>query len=263
MNFQIIKILGKHYLRKTSQYVALLTIFLVGTLVSTFPVKWDYARSSVTFFGFPLELYGHSRQESLLTLLNEFFSWAWIIIAILYLPRLLRQLSESFSVKEMLWLRLVPCSPYEVAVARACWVGSWAFLLGALGTVWALICSLFHQIPSSELFVNIEGLVGHVLLSGGIVVGLNSVIAVGESDQNSISVIALLTPLILTPIYLGINRVSVTNYMKFFPYAIPFNKGLQNTLLHFGIAALIGVLFLCLHTVWKFRFSHVKITIEE
>jgi len=263
MKFQVIAILVKHYFGKGSQHIGLLALFGVGTLLSTLPDSWDQHSSSVAFFGFPLKLYGHSREESLSALLNEFFSWAWIIVALFYLSKLLKRLSESFSVNEMLWLRLVSCSPYEVAVARACWIAGSALALVTLGTLWVLICSVFHHIGFNELIVNIEGVVSHVFLSGGIVVALNSVTEIGESEQNSISVISLLAPLLLTPIYLGINKLADTNYMIFFPYTIPFNRGLQNTGFHFGVAALIGISFLCLHAISKFRFSHVRITIED
>lgn len=263
MRLQVIAILAKHYFGKVSQHIGLLGLFLVGILLSTLPVGWDQHSSNVTFFGFPLELYGHSREESLSALLNEFFSWAWIIVALFYLSKLLKRLSESFSVNEMLWLRLIPCSPYEVAVARACWVIGSALALGTLGAIWVLTCSVFHQVGFDGLFVNVEGLVSHVLLSGGIVVALNLVIEIGESEQNSISVISLLTPMILTPIYLGINKLADTNYTLFFPYTIPFNRGLQNTIFHFGVTALIGTFLLCLHAVAKFRFSHVRVAIED
>ncbi len=263
MRFQIIVILAKHYFGKVSQYIDLFVLFWVWTLLSTLPVGWDQHSSSVTFFSFPLELYGHSREESLSALLNEFSSWAWIVVALFYLSKLLKKLSESFSVNEMLWLRLVSCSPYEVAVARACWIAGSALSLVVLGTLWVLICSVFHHIGFNELIVNVEGLVSHVLLSGGIVVALNSVTAIGESEQNLFSVISLIAPLLLTPIYLGMNKLADTNYMLFFPYTIPFNRGLQDTGFHFGVAALIGASFLCLHAASKFRFSHVRIAIED
>lgn len=263
MRFQVIAILAKHYYGKVSQYVGLLGLFLAGTLLSTLAVGWDQHSSSVTFFGFPLTVYEHSREKSLSALLNELFSWAWILVALFYLSNLLKRLSESFSVNEMLWLRLVSCSPCEVAVARALWIAGSALAIGTLGTLWVLICSVFHHIGLNKLIVNVEGLVSHVLLSGGIVVALNSVAKIGESEQNSISVISLITPLLLTPIYIGINNLAHTKYMIFFPYTIPFNRGLQSTGFHFGVAALIGTSFLCLYAISKFRFSHVRIAIED
>jgi len=263
MKFQVIGILVKNYIGNKSQYISLIMICLVGIILSTFPIGWDRTLNSVTLFNLPLELYGRSREGSLLGLLDEFFSWAWVIIAIFYLPSLLKKLNESFSVNEMLWLRLLPCHPYEVAIARVCWVVGWASLLGILGTVWALICSSFHQVPYRELLINVEGLVSHVILSGGIIVALDFVVNIRELEQNLTSVIALLFPLLLTPIYLGINEILDVRYMGFFPYVIPFNRGLQNTFGHFATAALIGLILLFIHAALMFKFSLVKVDIEE
>ena len=262
MNFKTTVILVKHYIGNTSKYLNILYIFFGLILLSTFPVKWDITQNSVTFFGIPFELYGQSREYSLVTLVNEWFSWAWIIIAIFSLSKLLKKLSESFSVKEMLWLRLLPCSPYEVSLAKALWIIAYAVFLGMFGTIWAIICASYHHVSINELLINVEGLVSHVLLSGGIVLALNLVIPIGESEQNSISAIALIFPLILMPIYLGINRLADENILKYFPYSFPFNTALENTVFHFGIAILIGVILLGLHTLLKFRFSHVKVTVK-
>ncbi len=263
MNLKVINILVSHYVGKKNQYIYFIVISLLGTLVSLFPIDWDFTGKSVRFFGFPLDVYSLSREESLLDLLSGLFSWMWVIITIFFLPRLMKRLNDSFSVNEMLWLRLVQCSPYEVATARVLWVMTWVVLLSIFGGLWAYMCALFHEIPIRYLLINVEGLLSHILLSGGIIVVLNSIVSAGESEKNLISVIALFFPILLTFIYLGIRTTSNINYMQFFPYVAPFNRGLQNTAIHFGMAALIGTILLFLNAVFSFRNAHVRINLED
>lgn len=262
MNFNITGILTKYYIGKPSEYLNFLIIFVIGILVGTLAVGWDSSETSVTFFGVLLKLYGQNRDDSLVRFLNQIFSWGWVVaIFLLFSP--IKKLSETFSVNEMLWLRLLPCSPYEVAIARALWIIGYAFFLGILGTAWAIICASFHQVSIRELLINVEGLVSHVLLSGGIVVALSLVIPIRKSEQNLISVIAMMLPLVLTLIYYGISGLQVQGVMKYFPYSSPFNPGLKNTFFHFGTATLIGVVLLGSHIVQTFRFSNIKFTAED
>ena len=263
MNFRNISILVKHYIGNPSQYLNILIIFIVIILLSTLPVNWNITGNNMTFLGVPLKLYGQSKEDSLVILINNFFSYGWIFIVIFSLSKFLKKLSESFLVKEILWLRLLPCSPYEVALSRALWIISYTLFIFILGTIWAITSALYHQISISELLINVEGLVSHILLSGGIVIALNLVIPFEKLEQNSISAIALISPLILVAIYLGISRSLNENLIKYFPYSFPFHTGLKNTLYHFGTAALMGGFLLCLHTVINLRFSHVKSTIEK
>lgn len=262
MSFNVTVILTKYYIGKPSEYLNLLFLFVIGIVIGTLPISWDISETSVTVFGFPLKLYGQYRDDSLLSLLNEIFSWGWLIISI-FLFRLLKKLSESFSVNEMLWLRLLPCSPYEVALARALWIIGYACFIGILGTVWAVICTLFHHVSMSEILINIEGLVSYVLLSGGIVVSLNLVSSVKKLEPNFISSIACITPIVLGLIYRGISNLQDNGIMKYFPYSFPFNTGLRNTFFHFGTATLIGVCLIGLNILQVFRFSDIKVKAEN
>jgi hypothetical protein len=225
MSFHNIRSLIKYYIGDINQYLNFISIYLLGIFLSLFPVGWNGA--VVTFFGFPLELYGNSREDSLVALLKEFSSWAWIIVAIFYLlPKLLQRLSESLSINNVLWLRFAPCLPYEIAIARVFLVVIWAFTVGVLGTVWALICAYFHNIPPSDLLVNVEGIASHILLAGGLVLAVNFDSPMEVLERNQIAFLALISPLILTLFYLGIDKLLDEKYMKFFPYTIPFNSGL-------------------------------------
>jgi len=262
MKLQNIRILIKYYVGDISQHRDFLLIYLSGVLLSLFPVGWS--GTGVTFFGFPLELYGNTREDSLLALLKEFCSWAWLFIAIFYLlPNLLQRLSESLSINNTLWIRLAPCSPYEVAISRALWVIIWAFVVGMFGIVWSLICGYFHQIAFSELLINVIGLVSHILLAGGLVLALDLGFFTGTLERNQVSFLALISPVILILFYWGIDKVLNEKYMKFFPYAVPFSDGLTDISYHFGVTALIGFCLLCIHIALKFRFSRVITNFED
>lgn len=262
MKIQNIKILTKYYVGNISQHRNFLLIYLLSVAFSLLPVSWN--RTEVTFFGFSLELYGNTREDSLLALLKEFFSWAWIFIAIFYLlPNLLQRLGESLSINNTLWLRFAPCSPFEVAISRALWVIIWAFAAGIFGIVWSVICAYFHQVSFSELLINVAGLVSHIIFAGGLVLALDLGASTGALKRNQVSFLALISPMILILFYWGINKVLDERYMRFFPYAVPFSSGLMDTLWHFGATALIGFCFLCIHIALRFRFSRVVLNLED
>jgi hypothetical protein len=262
MRIQNIKFLTKYYVGNINQHRYFLLVYLLGVSFSLFPVSWN--GTEVTFFGFPLELYGNTREDSLLALLKEFCSWAWIFTGIFYLlPNLLQRLSESLSINNILWLRFAPCSPSEVATSRALWVMIWAFAAGVLGMVWSLICAYFHQVSFEELLINVVGLVSHIILAGGLVLVLDLGSSTGTLERNQVSFLALISPMILILFYWGINKVLDERYMKFFPYAVPFSSGLTDVLRHFGATALIGFCLLCTHIALKFRFSRVVISYED
>jgi len=68
MKLQNIRILIKYYVGDISQHRDFLLIYLSGVLLSLFPVGWS--GTGVTFFGFPLELYGNQGYF----ILNSFFN---------------------------------------------------------------------------------------------------------------------------------------------------------------------------------------------
>lgn len=257
MQLHNLRILVKYYLDHSSSNLKwILLLYILGISLSTFAVNWD--EGSVTFFGFPLELYGSSRETSLITLLNELSSWAWLIIALVYLlPNLLQRLSESLSINNTLWLRLVPCSPYEVAMARVVFVLIFATFIGVFGIAWASICAFYHQISIVSLMINIEGLVSHILLASGLILAFD----VGFSntlERNFNSFLALISPLPLILIYLSLNGLLEQGYMKFFPFVIPFNSGLSYLSSHFSVTALVGMSLLVLHIISNLKYSQIE-----
>lgn len=239
---------------------------LFGIFITTFPVAWN--QEHVTFF----QLQWGTSEEDLLSLLHELFSWVWLFAVLPYFLRgLLQPLGDSSLVSQMLWLRFTSCLPLEVALARAIWVIGWGLWLGTLGFLWASVTFLFHHffyhLPVTtfpKLLLNVEGLVSHVLLSGGIVAALASSLPVDDySGRRLVSTVASFIPLMLTPIYIALRRVK---YAVFFPYTLPFAKTVaidSETILHFGMATLIGILLLSTHIVTTFGSAIQNKIIEE
>lgn len=267
MNLQRIYILAKPHISKVLQkYHLPLICLLIGISISTFPIGFN--EQHVTFF----QLQWGKSEEDLLRLLHELFSWVWLFAALPYFLRgLLQPLGDSSLVSQMLWLRFTPCLPHEVALARAIWVISWGIWLGILGLGWALATVLFHHLfhllplnTFPKLLLNIEGMVSHVLLSGGIVAALASSLPVDDySGRRLVANFASFIPLMLTPIYIAVRKAE---HAAFFPYALPFAKAVaidSETILHFGMAAVLGVLLLGLHVITKFGYSIHDGIIEE
>ncbi|NJM69263.1 MAG: hypothetical protein HC862_02985 [Scytonema sp. RU_4_4] len=218
---------------------------------------------SVTLFSIPLESCCSSREQALLGILHEHFSWVWVFIAFVFvLPKLLSPLGDSFLVSHVLWLRLTSCLSYEIAIARAALVIICSLWLCALGFFWVLINSLFHQIPLIKLLIDVEGLVSYVLLSSGIVVALDFGLSIDYSGRRFISSFAFLIPSLLLLIF---TLISNTKYANYFPYTIPFITGAPPyTQLsvaipyHFGSAAVLGILLLCFHVMSKVQYSRIE-----
>lgn len=263
MNFKRVYVLVKPNIDKIIINSHLpLSVLLFGICLCTFPVGFD--NNHVSF----LNLQWGKSEEDLLRLLHELFSWFWLFAVLPYFLRgLLQPLGDSSFVSQMLWLRFTPCLSHEIALARAVWVISWGLWLGILGFLWASFTVLFHHLPLNaflKLLLNVEGIVSHVLLSGGIVTAFTSFLPLDEySGKRLVSNVACFIPIIVTPIYIAIRGAK---YAVFFPYALPFAQVVaidSETMLHFGMAAIVGILLLVLHTLAMFGNSVDNIIIDE
>lgn len=270
MNLARIKVLVTPYLShlvnfSNSKGLYFGTILLI--FCSTFLVSWNETSQCVQIIGLPNDC--GNKEESLLKIFDEFFSWYWIIIAVIYLlPRLLVYLMDSFSVSQILWIRLTLSSPSEVAISRVVWVISTALFLGVLGLSWSLITGVYHQLLSweylSKINLNVLGLVSHVLMAGSIVIltdlitilsGTN--LSINDSLKKFIPTFALGFPLILMLFYI-LMRKSI--FAKFIPYTIPFFNGIDtpaHNFSHFLVTIVISLLLLLLHIVSKNSYSVV------
>ena len=255
-NLKIVFILAKPYIIQTITSYCLFIVLFSGILISTFPVSWN--GENLTFFQIPLEVYGGSREQALISILHEFFSWSWIFLAFYVLFKLLLPLGDSFLVSQLLWLRLTPCLPWQVATARVLWVISYAFLCGFLGCIWVLITVYFHQVSPIYPLLDVFGFICHVIFSAGIITCLDWGLQFDYFLKRIIAFIALIIPILLQLIYLIIEQILDPKYTKFFPYAVPFASPSKENFYHFGILGLIGVLLLVIHIASKAKYSSVQ-----
>ena len=234
-----------------------LLLLVGGVIIATLPFSWY--QEQLRFFTIPLEAYQGAKETAFIALLHELFSWAWIYIAFDVLWRLLLPLGDSFSVSQLLWLRLTPCSPWEIAAARAIWVMAYGVWVGVLGIIWVLVSSLYHQISPTNLLLDVLGLVSHIIFAGGIVVVLDFGLEGDYFTKKVIAVVALFVPCLLDLVRLAIDNFVDTQYVRFFPYTHPFARLTLDNLFHFGIVGIVGLVFLGLHIVSKLQYSSVKL----
>lgn len=252
MSLKNILILVKPHLINLVNSSKWLAIIMLLTCIFTFFYSWD--GTELFFLDIPLEGYKPFGNQALIICLNEFFSWTWIILSFYILLKLMFPLGDSFLVSELLWLRLTPCKPAEIAASRAIWILSYAILLGILGGIWSILTAFVHQISPNPLFINVLGLVSHVILSGGIIVILDFGLTFDFYVRKMIAVIALFIPWILKFISMAIDKVAILRIIKFFPYTIPFQPPLSDNIYHFGTAAIIGIVFLGIHILLKAQY---------
>ncbi len=230
---------------------------IVLIICSTVALGWN--GQNVTFLGIPQQLYGSVQEKALQLILQEFFSYWWIFTAIFYLvPHLLSPLGDNFLVSQSLWLRLTPCTPFELAFSKILRVIFCAIWVGFLGIIWALISSLFHDLDTLKLLLDVLGITSYIFLTGGIVVALDFGLMIGDSGRTSILIIALFSPIFLFLSSLATNRLINNKFVAFFPYSAPFTRLSPETMSHFLMAAVIGVILLGLHSLIKARYSVYK-----
>lgn len=227
-----------------------------GIIIATLPFGWY--QEQLTFFNIPLEGYQGARETVYINLLHELFSWAWIGIAFYVFSGLLLPLGDSFSVSHLLWLRLTPCSPWEIAAARAIRVIAYAVWLGALALIWVLVTSLYHHIYPANLLLDVLGLVSYIIFAGGMIALLDFDLAFDYFSKMVIAVVALFFPSLLDLVKLGIDNLIDAQYARFFPFTHPFARVTSENLYHFGVAGLLGLFFLGFHIFSKLKYRTVK-----
>ncbi|MDF0552489.1 hypothetical protein [Kamptonema sp. UHCC 0994] len=236
----------------------LLILLGAGIIIVTQFYGWD--KESLTIFNIPLEGYHGSRETVYKNLLHEWFSWAWIYITFYVLLRLLLPLGDSFSVSQLLWLRLTPCSPWEIAAARAIWVIAYGVWLGFLGLIWVLVTSLYHHIYPANVLLDVLGLVSYIIFVGGMIAVLDFDPECDYFSKRVIVFFALFLPSLLDLLKIGIGGLFHSQYIRFFPYTHPFAMLTSENLYHFGVAGILGLFFLSFHILSKLKYSSVEIS---
>ena len=222
-------------------------IFLLQ-IISVFIIQYD--GENVFLLNTIVVNSGINKKEALEFVYYEYFSLSWILFSTLYLlPKLLLPLSNSFSVNQLLWLRLTPCSPIEIATTRVLWVISWAIWLSFSGIIWLLLIIYHHRIFLDNIFLDITGLASYIIFTGSIVITCTNFYNVYSFNKTLISLGSLCSNIIFCYIYYAFPNII---FKKFLPIALPFSKYfLPDRNVHFIMAALIGSFLLIIHMLRK------------
>lgn len=245
------------------KYIIYLILLLIGIVLSTVPFGWN--GSTVTYLGLIVPQSG-SPEEVKTKHLFMLSSCVWLIISICYLfLGVLFPLGKSFWINQMLWLRMTTCLPHEVTAARIVWVGISALLFGSLELFWGFFAAFLTHISFKPLFLDAVALFAYFLISGAIVIFLNTILDLSSRlnflGSILIAVIALLSPLISLIIYgtlMTINENSI--YAKHFPYTAPMSiiYSLPEKFHHIFITVFLA-LFLSIFS-WGIQYINYKMS---
>lgn len=225
---------------------AMLAVWLLGVGVLTTLVSWNEGAGRLVFLGAVQHehLPGAPREEAILHLLREMFSWAWALAGLTYLlVALLMPLARSYSVSQVLWLRLTPCTARDLAAARVSRVLLASLFLASLSLSWAGICAVYHGVTMEPFLVLTLGLAAHAILASGLVVA-TAPAARTETGRFTCAFIALLLPLLSCAMMEAGRHWLEPSWRNWWPYSGPFVAGLEPPLRHFASCAGLGLLLL-------------------
>lgn len=234
-------------------------------LIADLGIGWN--GQNLTFFTMLVEACCSSREKSILGVLHEHFSWLWLFIMFSHLlPQLLLNVQDSFLVSQSLWIRLTPCSPYEVAISRSLKVVIYGIWIGSLSVAWGFLNSFLHQVSFYSLLIDALGIASYSLMCGGIVTVLDFGLSLGYSERRLVSNVAVFIPILLLIIF---TLIKDSSFGSHFPYSSPFVTssnafmqlfgGVQH---HFIMAALVGLLLLGVHVISKKRYLQLGVESE-
>lgn len=249
LNPHHVLILARRYVRRTLDRRGL--VVLAAGLLLVLALGWN--GKSLTLFGSDVLLKGYRRgftsTGAKLLLLHEAFGHATVVGVLVgyLLPRLLFPLTESFTVNQVLWLRLTSATQGELAAARALAVLSAAAWVGGLGMAWTTSAAAFHGLPLTVLSTGPLATTAYVLLSGGLVLAAGEMGALAGAARRSLAVGALLAPVLLFLASLPLGAAAG----RWFPYAAPYVAARDGIggLSHVMSAALLGVFLLSVHVL--------------
>ncbi|KPQ39461.1 MAG: hypothetical protein HLUCCO16_07665 [Phormidium sp. OSCR] len=260
MSFSRIFVLSKTFFVKLGSplvFLVPLIILLIGFII-VFPLSWN--GENLTFLSTPIDAYLGSRDKVFMDLIHELLSWGWMLLSLYWVFVLFIPLSHSFLVSELLWIRLTPCLPIEVAAARVLAVIIYGAAFSLISVIWTIMVCVIKQVSwSSILLLDSFGIFSCIVLSGGLVVGASG-LGINSSSRRSlatmISVIAALVPSLLRLINSSLSDI-LGDYSKFFPHATPFSVFYTDTAFHLASALLVGCSLLIFHVVYSSAYSTI------
>jgi hypothetical protein len=240
----------------------LVVTWIVAVVLFTWFVTWD--GRIVVWCGIPQEpLAGAGSQEAMTRLLlSEYFCWGWVFVSLAFcLPNVLLPLATSHSISQVLWLRLTPTTPREMAVARICRLLLAASFLGLLGSSWGVICAIYHSVSPVRMLLLVSGFLTHLLVSGGLVLFFSQW---ARSDKARIVCVfvSFVLPCLSCLGYFAFQRQAGV-WGEWWPYATPFTYVLGKDDKHLISCALLGLLLIIAYIAMQrgqavLSFSHTR-----
>lgn len=218
-------------------------MWIITTVLFTWFVTWD--GRVVVLCGIPQEpLAGAGSQEAMTRLLlSEGFCWGWVVVSIFYcLPNVLLPLASSHSISQVLWLRLTPTMPMEMAVGRVCRLMLASSFLGLLGGSWGVICTIYHSVSPSSVLLLMSGFLTHLLVSSGLVL-LFSQWARSDKARIVCVFISFVLPCLSCLGYFAFQRQG-GSLGEWWPYATPFTYVFGKDDKHLISCAMLGLLLI-------------------
>lgn len=237
-------ILAKHFSRGLLNGAWwLIMLWIITIILFTWFVKWD--GKVVVWCGIPqVPLSDAGSQNAMIRLLlSEYFCWGWVIVSFFYcLPNVLMPIAYSHTNSQVLWLRLTPTTPWEIAVGRVCRLLLASLLLGFFAFSWFLICAIYHEIEIGGFLLLICGFFAHLIASSGLVFLLSHWFSSGQSNFVFV-VTSFMLPWISAIVYF-VFKGQFGFWGDWWPYAMPFTYILGNDEKHLISSAMIGLLFI-------------------
>lgn len=221
---------------------SMMGIFLAGLVIFSTGVGWD--GKYPTLYGQPeLNLPGTgSACVGIPLQLASYESFAWVVGLFGFaVPAVLLPLVNSFSLTQTVWLRGLPCTPREVAAARAIRLLAAVAMTSLPALAWAGVMGMRHEVPIKLLLTVTLGWSGHILLAGGLVLAIGR--ALTENTQRVvIAFLAVMLPIVLGVMcFLWAHLLEGKPGASWLPYACPLTQGLPWAARHYASAALLGL----------------------
>lgn len=234
---------------------AITTIIMMVTLLTS----WDENLKQLSFFG--ISFYNGSRDVALQSLFIDWFNFWWILlIFIIIYPYFLVPLNDSFSISNLLWLKLNNSTNIDIAFSRVIFCVVFTLIFVVLATFWTFVFAIRHSIWQFSLLYPILGILSFLILTSGITLMLNSFSNRPPTNSILVPILAVSIPIILSLLdkqarsFLGDN----------FPNAMPFSLTNLNsiTIRAYISSIIIGVAAFMFHLIMNYvtfkKLSHEK-----
>lgn len=156
-----------HFPSVYKHWTVVVSILLM--LLFTFFTSLEADKSIIYFFSLPILDTMADRNFAFQVVFFDFFTVIWTIICLGFVPvKILAPVVQSYTVSNLLWLKLGPTNRYDLTLYRVMLVIIPACVFGIVSVLWALLFSTVHQIPFSEIIYPVYSLLAFILFTGSI-----------------------------------------------------------------------------------------------